>query len=160
MLISGGARGITAIAALELARTWRPRLLILGTTPLPTDNNGHEIPEAKGESEIKSLLHERLRSEGRRGTPAEIEERYQARRRGGEVRDNLEALRQAGATVDYAQADVRDFKVLARVLATWQARFGPIAGLIHGAGLIQDKLIRDKSIESFDRVVGTKLDGA
>jgi NAD(P)-dependent dehydrogenase (short-subunit alcohol dehydrogenase family) len=32
--------------------------------------------------------------------------------------------------------------------------------LIHGAGLIQDKLIREKTIESFDRVLGTKLEGA
>jgi NAD(P)-dependent dehydrogenase (short-subunit alcohol dehydrogenase family) len=112
------------------------------------------------ESEIKRLLHERLRNEGRRGTPAEIEERYQALRRGHEVRDNLEALRQTGATVDYAQADVRDPHELARVVKAWQARYGAIAGLIHGAGLIQDKLIRDKSVESFDRVLSTKLDGA
>ena len=35
VLISGGARGITALVAAELARTWRPTLLIVGTTPLP-----------------------------------------------------------------------------------------------------------------------------
>ena len=33
-------------------------------------------------------------------------------------------------------------------------------GLIHGAGLIKDKLIREKTPESFDRVLGTKVDGA
>ena len=35
ILISGGARGITALVAAELARTWRPTLLMVGTTPLP-----------------------------------------------------------------------------------------------------------------------------
>jgi NAD(P)-dependent dehydrogenase (short-subunit alcohol dehydrogenase family) len=30
----------------------------------------------------------------------------------------------------------------------------------HGAGVIKDKLIRDKSPETFDHVLGTKLDGA
>ena len=32
--------------------------------------------------------------------------------------------------------------------------------MIHGAGLIKDKLIREKTPESFDRVLGTKVDGA
>src|SRR5262249_61816725 len=39
-------------------------------------------------------------------------------------------------------------------------RFGPPVGVIHGAGVIQDKLLCDKTPESFDRVLGTKLDGA
>jgi len=42
----------------------------------------------------------------------------------------------------------------------WRGRYGDPVGLIHGAGLIKDKLIRHKTLESFDRVLGTKLDGA
>ena len=64
------------------------------------------------------------------------------------------------STVDYAQADVRDPVALARVLEQWRARYGEPVGLIHGAGLIKDKLIRQKTIESFDRVLETKLYGA
>ena len=112
------------------------------------------------EAEIKAALHARLRREGTPGSPADIETAYQALRRGREVRENLESLRQAGATVEYAQADVRDPAALARVLDGWRARHGEIVGLIHGAGLIKDKLIRQKSVESFDRVLETKLDGA
>ena len=37
VLISGGARGITALVAAELARAWRPTLLIVGTTPVPAE---------------------------------------------------------------------------------------------------------------------------
>ncbi len=37
---------------------------------------------------------------------------------------------------------------------------GGIAGVIHGAGVIEDKLLRDKTPESFDRVFGTKVDSA
>jgi NAD(P)-dependent dehydrogenase (short-subunit alcohol dehydrogenase family) len=32
--------------------------------------------------------------------------------------------------------------------------------VIHGAGVIEDKLLRDKTPESFDRVFGTKVDSA
>ena len=160
VLISGGARGITALAAAEMARLWRPTLLIIGTTPLPGEG---ESPDTRGlnvEAEIKAALHARLRHQGNAGTPAEIETAYQALRRAREVRQNLESLRQTGATVAYAEADVRDQIALTRVLDGWRARHGEVAGLIHGAGLIKDKLIRHKSVESFDRVLETKLDGA
>jgi hypothetical protein len=46
------------------------------------------------------------------------------------------------------------------VATDWRRRFGDPVGLIHGAGLIQDKLARDKSVDSFDRVFGPKIDGA
>ncbi len=41
----------------------------------------------------------------------------------------------------------------------WRRQFGDPVGLIHGAGLIRDKLIRDKSLDSFECVLATKLDG-
>src|SRR5206468_11322193 len=66
----------------------------------------------------------------------------------------------AGSDVLYAQSDVRDAESLSRVLGAWRERFGDPVGLIHGAGVIHDKLLRDKTPESFDRVLGTKLDGA
>ncbi len=160
VLISGGARGITALVAAELARTWRPTLLMLGTTPLPSGSESADTAGLTGEAEIKSALHARLRHQGQSPSPAQIESSYQSLVRAREVRENLEILRAAGATVAYAQADVRDPAALARVLDQWRARYGEPAGLIHGAGLIKDKLIRQKTIESFDRVLETKLYGA
>jgi acyl transferase domain-containing protein/NAD(P)H-dependent flavin oxidoreductase YrpB (nitropropane dioxygenase family) len=160
LLISGGARGITALAAAELARAWKPTLLIVGTTPLPRDGESSDTLGVKAEGELKAAFHARLLREGRTGSPAEIETLYQGLRRAREVRENLETLRETGATVAYAQADVRDPGALARVLDEWRTRHGEIVGLIHGAGLIKDKLIRHKSVESFDRVLETKLDGA
>jgi NAD(P)-dependent dehydrogenase (short-subunit alcohol dehydrogenase family) len=102
----------------------------------------------------------RLRREGRPGSPSEIEKIYQSLRHAREVRENLEVLRQAGATVAYSAADVRDPRAVVRVMEEWRRRYGEPAGFIHGAGLIKDKLIRHKTLESFDRVLGTKLDGA
>jgi acyl transferase domain-containing protein len=160
VLISGGARGITALVAAELAKTWRPSLLIVGTTPLPSEPESPDTASLRGESEIKTVLHARLRGAGRAAGPAEIETAYQALRRLREVRENLAILRNLGATVEYAQVDVCDPRALGTVLEGWRSRYGEFAGLIHGAGLIKDKLIRHKTVESFDRVLGTKLDGA
>jgi NAD(P)-dependent dehydrogenase (short-subunit alcohol dehydrogenase family) len=160
VLISGGARGITALVARELALFWQPTLLMVGTTPFPGNNESPDTAGVTGESELKAALHARLRRTGESPSPSQIESAYQALRSAREVRDNLEILRQAGSNVAYAQADVRDPVALARVLEEWRARHGEPVALIHGAGLIRDKLIRQKTIESFDRVLETKLDGA
>ena len=39
------------------------------------------------------------------------------------------------------------------------ARWGPITGIVHGAGVLADKRLADKTVEQFDRVFGTKVDG-
>jgi acyl transferase domain-containing protein/NAD(P)H-dependent flavin oxidoreductase YrpB (nitropropane dioxygenase family) len=160
VLISGGARGITALVAAELARTWQSTLLMVGTTPLPEATEPGDTAGITVETEIKAALHARLRRRGEPASAAQIESAYQALRRAREVRENLERLRAAGSIVAYAQADVRDSQALSRVLNDWRSQYGEPVGLIHGAGLIKDKLIRQKTIESYDRVLETKLDGA
>ena len=50
--------------------------------------------------------------------------------------------------------DVRD------VIRGVRARHGRLDGLVHGAGTIEDKLLRDKDPASFARVFATKVDGA
>ena len=117
VVISGGARGITALVATELARTWRPTLLILGTTPLPEKRELNDTSGLTGEADIKAVLLARLRREGRPTSPADIEKVYQSLRRAREVRENLEILRKAGADVAYSAADVRDPR---RWLALWK----------------------------------------
>ncbi|MDR3632777.1 MAG: SDR family NAD(P)-dependent oxidoreductase, partial [Isosphaeraceae bacterium] len=160
VLVTGGARGITAAVAADLARVWRPTLLLVGTTPLPP---GVEEPGTAGivdPAELKGHLLGRLSQQGRKPGPAELERAYQSLRREREIRENLQRIRALGATVEYASVDVRDAAALGRQIDTWRQRFGPIAGFVHGAGVIQDKLLRDKTPESFDRVLGTKLEGA
>jgi len=160
ILISGGARGITALVAAEMARRWKPTLLLLGTSPIEDPRDEPWLAAITKPSELKAALYETLRGSGRDVSPAKLEQVYHALRRSREVRANLARFETLGARVDYAQVDIRDASALEKALVDWRRRFGDPAGLIHGAGLIQDKLIGDKSPESFDRVMGTKLDGA
>ena len=160
VIITGGARGITSLVAAELARRWRPTLLLIGTTPSPDGSADAELDALTDASELKAALFERLRRDGRSVSAMDLEQSYKSLRRAREVRRNLERLRTAGSRVEYAHVDVRDFDRLADVVNGWRRLFGEPVGLIHGAGLIRDKLIRDKSLESFDRVLDTKLDGA
>ena len=134
--------------------------MLLGRNPLPPDLEDREIAGIESPSELKGVLHARLRRQGRPVSPSDLERAYQSIQQAREIRRNLEAFRSSGASVEYAQVDVRDAGSLARVLDGWRGRFGEPVGLIHGAGVIKDKLIRDKAHEVFDQVLGTKLDGA
>jgi NAD(P)-dependent dehydrogenase (short-subunit alcohol dehydrogenase family) len=85
-----------------------------------------------------------------------VEAAYQCLRQEREVRANLARIREAGARVHYHPLDVRDEAALAGLFDDIDRRFGGLDGVIHGAGVIEDKLVRDKTPESFDRVFGTK----
>jgi NAD(P)-dependent dehydrogenase (short-subunit alcohol dehydrogenase family) len=160
VLITGGARGITAAVAEELARRWRPTLWLVGSSPNPPEAEDPATAGLTNPAELKAALHGRLRRSGRDVGPADLERAYRALLGERQIRESLRAIRAAGSAVEYARADVRDAAALARALDAWRGRSGDPVGLIHGAGVIHDKLLRDKTPESFDRVLGTKLDGA
>ena len=69
----------------------------------------------------------------------------------------LEAL---GAEVLAISADVADLKSMARALAQARSRFGPINGVIHAAGTLQDELLDIKDRESAEAVIRPKVVGA
>jgi len=160
VIVTGGARGITAAVALELARRRQPTLLLVGRSPLPPDVEDPETAGIEANADLKGAILDRLRRTAREVTPTHLDRAYQAVRQEREIRSNLTAIRDAGSVVEYAQADVRDANSLASILSGWKRKHGDPVGLIHGAGVIQDKLIRDKTLGSFEAVLGTKLDGA
>jgi len=157
VVISGGARGITAVCALELARSVRPALVLLGRSPEPVPEP-EWMHDLEGETEFKKTL---LQTEfaGASVTPAEVERRLKQLLASREVTRTLEAIRSFGATVAYYAVDVRDPAQVQSALADARSRFGPIRGLIHGAGVLEDRLIAAKSMEQFERVFDTKLKG-
>ncbi len=75
------------------------------------------------------------------------------------MRATLADLERAGATVRYAALDITDRAALHRELAALREEWGPITGLIHGAGVLADKRIADKTDDQFDRVYATKVAG-
>jgi len=160
LLITGGARGITASVACELARRYRPTIFVIGRSRLPdpeeaTDTAGLTEPRA-----LKAALAARLRHDGSAATPGQVEPAYQRLLADREIRVNLLAMTEAGARVHYRQVDVRDAEQLARFIDDAYTAHGRIDGVLHGAGIIEDKLIEAKSSESFDRVMDPKTTGA
>ena len=157
ILITGGARGITAEAAHSLAKH-KPTLILVGRSPLPTAEESEVTAKYSTPGELKKHLIERIRRESSaRATPNEVESAYRVLMHEREIRKNLASLRQAGATVRYFQSDVRNEEQLRLLIEEIYQTYRRIDGVIHGAGIIEDKLVEEKAPESFDRVFDTKV---
>jgi len=156
VLASGGARGVTAVALEELARQVRPRIILLGRTPLGRDKPPAVRPDEK---ELKHRLFEEARAEGRTPTPAELSVEARRVTSQWEVQATLDRLEAAGAQVRYLSLDVRDAATLSEALEPIRREWGPITVLIHGAGVLADRHIRDKTDEQFEAVFSTKVGG-
>jgi NADP-dependent 3-hydroxy acid dehydrogenase YdfG len=159
LVATGGGRGVTAAALLAVA-AHRPRILILGRTPALDILEPANLASAYDEASLTRLLAESERAEGvTPSSPTELAARARAILARRETRATLDALERGGATVRYAAVDVTDADAVNRELARTRAQWGPITGLIHGAGVIADRLIADKTDEQFDHVYATKVEG-
>lgn len=155
-VITGGARGITARAAVALARATGCRLELLGRSPLPDDEEDPRTASAPD----RPALRRTLADLGELRTPAEIEAACDRILAAREIRATLASLQELDVPTVYHQVDVRNEDELIRALEDIRSRHGRIDAIVHGAGVLDDHLARDKTGESFDRVFGTKVDAA
>jgi acyl transferase domain-containing protein/NAD(P)-dependent dehydrogenase (short-subunit alcohol dehydrogenase family)/acyl carrier protein len=153
VVISGGARGVTAEAAVELARALQPTLVLLGRSPEPGPID--DLESLSDETALKRELSRRTPGL----SPRAVGEQAKAVLARRELRANLTRIEQAGARVLYRSVDVRDAEAVARVLNEVRRQVGPIRGLVHGAGVLADARIEDKTPAQFDTVYGTKVGG-
>jgi NAD(P)-dependent dehydrogenase (short-subunit alcohol dehydrogenase family)/aryl carrier-like protein len=77
-----------------------------------------------------------------------------------EAERTLEAMRQAGARVVVAQADVVEEQQVAEVLADIDQSMPPLRGLIHAAMVLDDGFLSQLNRERFKRVMAPKVIGA
>jgi len=154
VLVTGGARGVTAEIACELVKPGM-RVVVLGRTPLP----GSEAAETAALADAAALRKHFLAATGQGAmTPAAIDRAVQKLLAEREIGRNLLRLAAAGAVVDYRAADVRDEGAFGAILDNIYEKYGRLDAVVHGAGIIEDKLILNKAPDSFARVFDTKAD--
>lgn len=158
VLITGGANGITYDAALRLAKLAQPTLVLVGRSPLP-EQEGDETRDLDT-AKLRMHLIQQRKAQGQPMVPAQIEQNLRRILKDRQILDNLATLEETGATVEYHSMDVRDEDAFGPLLDDVYARFGRIDGVIHGAGVIEDKLIKDKTPQSYSNVFSTKVDSA
>ncbi|MGL4461173.1 MAG: SDR family NAD(P)-dependent oxidoreductase, partial [Planctomycetia bacterium] len=158
VLATGGARGVTAETIVALARACRPTFVLFGRTPLPPAEPKW-LAACATEAEMKKALVGRPGPTGAPASPREINDALRQIAAGREIRQTLDRLRAADSVVEYHALDVRDAAGVRAKLADVRRRLGPIRGLIHGAGVLADCRIEDKTDDKFRRVYDTKVGG-
>ncbi|MFH0908635.1 MAG: SDR family NAD(P)-dependent oxidoreductase [bacterium] len=155
IVIFGGARGITADIAIELAKRYTPTLVLAGRSAWPAAEGARTVGVTAA-TELKRILLEDLQKQGNKPKPVDIENACKRILMDREMMANRAALEKAGAKFFYYQADVQDEQAMEALIGKIYKNHGRIDGVINGAGVIEDKLIEDKTSESFDRVFDIK----
>jgi acyl transferase domain-containing protein/acyl carrier protein len=155
ILVTGGARGVTAEAAVALAETYAPTVVLTGRTPTP----GPEPEWLNGltaEADLKKAIAKKL---GPSAGPRQVGEQYHLVVAQREVRRTVDRISATGARVTYFPVNITDGKAVAELVRQVRAKYGPVTALVHGAGVLADKRIEDLTAEQFELVFATKVDG-
>ncbi|MGW2648512.1 SDR family oxidoreductase [Streptomyces sp. NPDC001393] len=156
VLLVGGARGITARFAATLAGACRCRIELLGRTPVPTAPEDPHTAAARTPVELRAAL-----AAGPAVTsPAEINRAAELVLAQREITATLAELGALGSAARYRSVDFRDRDAVLRAVKEIHAEHGRLDGVVFAAGVIEDRLIADKTPKSFQRVYGTKTTGA
>ncbi|MDH6218617.1 type I polyketide synthase [Streptomyces pseudovenezuelae] len=155
VLLVGGARGITAKFAATLAGASRCRVELLGRTPAPA---GPEDP-ATAAASTPAELRAALAAQGGR-SPADINRAAELLLAQREITATLAELAALGSPARYHSVDFREPDGALQAVKEIHAEHGRLDGVVYAAGVIEDRLIAEKTAESFQRVYGTKTEGA
>jgi len=157
IVVSGGARGITAEAVMALARQTGATFALLGRSPQPTPTPDWLNDVTDAAAVKKAILAHEFNH--RPSSPTELEQAFRRHTSNREINQALNELRNIGVKAGYYSVDVTSADKVNHTLDQVRTDLGPVTALIHGAGILQDSLIVDKRIEAFDRVFGTKVKG-
>jgi NAD(P)-dependent dehydrogenase (short-subunit alcohol dehydrogenase family) len=156
VLATGGARGVTAESLRELARPGNV-LILTGRSPLEDEPAG--LAALTDATALRDHFVAEVRAGREKLTPRDIQRRVSQVLAQREMHANIADFTAGGATVEYIAVDVTDEDGIRALVEDVTRRYGAINGLVHGAGIIEDKLLADKSSESWSRVVETKIIG-
>ncbi|WKE72880.1 type I polyketide synthase [Streptomyces sp. WP-1] len=156
VLLVGGARGITARFAATLAAACGCRIELLGRTPAPT------APESPATAAARTPVGLRAALAAGPGAPkpAEINRTAELLLAQREITATLDELTALGSAARYRAVDFRDRDAVLRTVKEIHAEHGRLDGAVFAAGVIEDRLIAEKTPDSFRRVYDTKTAGA
>ncbi|MCS6173344.1 type I polyketide synthase [Shewanella baltica] len=155
ILVTGGAKGVTFECALSLAKRSKAHFILAGRS------SQQAIPawaQGKNNSELKAAAIAHIQSLGEKPTPKQVDALVWPVQSSLEIAAALEAFSAVGASAEYLSLDVNNPDAIASTIVPI-TELSPITGIIHGAGVLADKHIQDKTLDEFARVYGTKVTG-
>ncbi|CAK1818327.1 Acyltransferase domain-containing protein [Vibrio crassostreae] len=155
VLVTGGAKGVTFECALTLAKQCKSHFILAGRSKHITSAELPQWAQGKQEKELKPAAIAHLQATGDKPTPKKVDALLKPVLSSLEINAALAAFNEIGASAEYLSLDVSNHESVAKTLAN----FDGITGLIHGAGVLADKHIQDKTLDELNMVYGTKVGG-
>jgi acyl transferase domain-containing protein len=157
-LVSGGAKGVTAHCVIELAKQYKSKFILLGRSVY----NSQEPSWAANiidHADLKKAAMQYLISQGEKPTPVAISQVIKPVLADREIKQTLDLINAAGGIAEYVSADVTNSENVKDAVEPVTDLWGAITGIIHGAGVLADKFIEQKTLAEFEAVYSTKVDG-
>nr|MBL0688497.1 SDR family NAD(P)-dependent oxidoreductase [Pseudoalteromonas sp.] len=157
-LVSGGAKGVTAHCVIEIAKQYQSKFILLGRSVFEKS----EPSWAQGiadEVALKKAAMQALIAIGDKPTPVKVTKFVSPVLANREIAQTLKTIKAAGGQAQYVAADVTNSEKVIAAVAPIIEEFGDVSGIIHGAGVLADKFIEQKTLAEFNAVYNTKIDG-
>jgi acyl transferase domain-containing protein/NAD(P)H-dependent flavin oxidoreductase YrpB (nitropropane dioxygenase family)/NAD(P)-dependent dehydrogenase (short-subunit alcohol dehydrogenase family) len=153
VLVLGGAQGITAELMIRFAKDYPCNYILVGRSADPR----HTVSSQYASLNSKDAIRKQLIAEGQITKPAEIEKKASEIHKANQILSTIRSLEKNGAAVIYRSLDLRNEQEISHLITQVYKDYGRIDGVVHGAGLLEDKLFQQKTTESFERVFTTKV---
>jgi len=151
VLVLGGAQGISPELVSQLAVDYPCNYILVGRSSQLEDAD--KYLSLKTRDEIRKYL---ISEEGMK-VPTEIEKRLQVIYKSNQIGQAVERVNASGGKATYRSVDAKDAQEFKALIKDIKDEFGKIDGVIHAAGILEDKLFADKTWESFENVYLTKV---
>ncbi|HPQ39885.1 MAG TPA: KR domain-containing protein, partial [bacterium] len=154
VLVTGGARGVTAVCAYEIARRFGVNLVLVGRSDPPAEEPDW-LTGLSDEAAIKQAIMDHQKT---KVSPKELNRMYERWMKNREMSRTLSQVSALGVQARYEVVDVTDAEALDKVIHRYKREKIVFRGLIHGAGIIADKLLEEKDPDDFNAVIRTKVE--
>ena len=138
ILVTGGAKGITAECIIEWSKHNKVSLALLGRTELP-----------RQKSEVRS----------RETNDSDIESSNNTERQDKEIENTFARLTTNGCKFKYYSCDITNITAVRNTIQKVQSDLGSITGIIHGAGANKPMRAEQASLDQAIEEVSPKLQG-
>lgn len=155
-VVSGGAKGVTALCVKALAERSKAHFVLLGRSHLADEP---QWAAGVANDDLQAQAISAMKAAGEKLTPKAIKKMVGSISAAREIQATLADIEKVGGSATYLPVDITNQATLTDALAEIVKDKGEITGVIHGAGVLRDKYLKDKTLDDFNQVVGTKVRG-
>ncbi len=157
-VVTGAAGSIVAAITADLASASGGTFHLLDLVPEPAPDDPDIERFAADREGLKLELADRIKERGERPTPKLVERELARIERARAALSALEAIRKAGGTAHWHEADLTDPAQVAKAVAR-ACEGGRVDVVVHAAGVEISHFLPDKPQAEYDLVFDVKADG-